>query len=828
MSYKKNNKRNTHYANDKTEQDIEFKFLRAPKNSDKQAAQLLALDNHISWLKNRVKRDYGDISILVTQGNMPEIVHPLPVGTPLHEPQTPAHRTRAAAREEEPVAVMTQQAYDEISKENRDKLTKREENQSKALGLILTTIDGAFQTYINGNREATNAYDRNDIKTIMKHLNIWYKKTLGSSSTNVRAVSEADIAKAKEIFEALKQFNDQSVQAFKNIFDANLKIYLETTGEEMTDKRKAFIFISKLYPPKFDKWVTKKKREDSEFRITEEENPNTVQPANIGCPRTLEMAYNLALIEEREIYTTERQEQIKARREEEKLKDGEETNSSNPSLSSYAKRKDSGKINHNTNKKLKFGYPPGTKPSAIGWQPCFHWSHKKGDDLDHLYSDCPFNQLTENEKKASYHAERARERNPPPPPTPPQPHVSFAPTTSYSYAPPAQQYSHHSQSSHSSALSQLSREDLERAYLQLASSKKYSNMFAYNYLSEIENPYALLLDSGGTDHDMSNPAFKFNVRENPDANMPITTIMGTYFSKEICTCPFLGRAGSNNNGNLNIISLGKLHDTPNVDIKSNEKISKVDVTFILLNLTITFQFGKSRILIGDGKALADAIDDYKVLCDKKGINIFDAMDCAITIDQLRESNIICDTLINISKLEEGLNVMQISTLPTVQLPVSAKIEASEKDTVQVPVSIPYSDEGVNIAPITVSSIDQSMKPDQGVPLDTKQSNNFEAGMHSNERIDKKGIFPHKFIFKDIVIGGADVQKTAAAEIPVTKSLFSVCETVGPPYNDAAEPPHTTVEKSFCTSELHPKFLTKALKKEKFKILKNKLLAYRIN
>jgi hypothetical protein len=54
-------------------------------------------------------------------------------------------------------------------------------------------------------------------------------------------------------------------------------------------------------------------------------------------------------------------------------------------------------------------------------------------------------------------------------------------------------------------------------------------MFAYNYLSEIENPYALLLDSGGTDHDMSNPAFKFNVRANPDDNIPITTIMGTYY-----------------------------------------------------------------------------------------------------------------------------------------------------------------------------------------------------------------------------------------------------------------------------------------------------------
>ena len=162
---------------------------------------------------------------------------------------------------------MTQAAYDEISKENREKRAKREENMSKALGLILTTIDGAFQTYINDNREATIAYDTNDIRTIMRHLSIWYKKTLGSSSTNVRAISEADIEKARKIFEALKQFKDQSVQSFKTIFDANLKVYLETTGEEMTEQRKAFQFISKLYPPKFGDWSRKKKREDRELLL---------------------------------------------------------------------------------------------------------------------------------------------------------------------------------------------------------------------------------------------------------------------------------------------------------------------------------------------------------------------------------------------------------------------------------------------------------------------------------------------------------------------------------------------------------------------------------
>jgi hypothetical protein len=243
-----------------------------------------------------------------------------------------------------------------------------------------------------------------------------------------------------------------------------------------------------------------------------------------------------------------------------------------------------------------------------------------------------------------------------------------------------------------------------------------------------------------------------------------------------------------------------------VDIKSNEKISNVDVTFILLNLTITFKFSESRILIGDGKPLANAIDDYKVLCDKKGIDMWKAMDAAVTITQLRQSDLICNILIKILQLEKD-NVMQIKPLPTVQLSVSAleealpTIESSEKDTIQVPVSIPYSDEGVNIAPITVSSTDQSMKPDQGVPLNPKLTEDAEIKQPLDDSIkNENGIFPHKFIFKDIVSIRDDVQKTAAAETPATKSIFSVCETVGPPYNDAAEPPHTTVEKSFCTSE----------------------------
>ena len=87
-----------------------------------------------------------------------------------------------------------------------------------------------------------------------------------------------------------------------------------------------------------------------------------------------------------------------------------------------------------------------------------------------------------------------------------------------------------------------------------------------------------------------------------------------------------------------IISLGKLQNTPNVEIESDKKISLVKITFTLLNLTLTFKFGDSRILLADGKPLADSIHEYKDLCNQRGLNMLDALDSAISIDQLMDPN----------------------------------------------------------------------------------------------------------------------------------------------------------------------------------------------
>ena len=189
----------------------------------------------------------------------------------------------------------------------------------------------------------------------------------------------------------------------------------------------------------------------------------------------------------------------------------------------------------------------------------------------------------------------------------------------------------------------------------------------FNYMMNNANTYTLLLDTGESDHDMSNPAFKFNVRPTPDADVPIETVMGTYNCQEICTTPFLGRAGSNDTGKLNIISLGRLHETPNIDIDSNKKISVVKITFELLDLTITFKICKGRrILVGDGKPLADLIQEYSDLCKNKRLSMIEALDSAVHINQLRDPTFRCNILTKMSMLR---SYKEDEILPVFQPPV---------------------------------------------------------------------------------------------------------------------------------------------------------------
>ena len=87
MSKSREYKRSAYKANEKDKINVEdeqmFRFLRTPRCGENQIAALCLLDKHIKWLKIKVMKEYGEISNLVDQGELPEIIRPVPVGTPL-------------------------------------------------------------------------------------------------------------------------------------------------------------------------------------------------------------------------------------------------------------------------------------------------------------------------------------------------------------------------------------------------------------------------------------------------------------------------------------------------------------------------------------------------------------------------------------------------------------------------------------------------------------------------------------------------------------------------------------------------------------------------
>jgi hypothetical protein len=99
---------------------------------------------------------------------------------------------------------MSQARHDKEASNAVDARSDRLNDISKALGMILETIDGAFRKYRQRTPAADQAYDANDIKTIMTHIAIWYRETLGSTATDVIATSEADIKKSNGFIRSFK------------------------------------------------------------------------------------------------------------------------------------------------------------------------------------------------------------------------------------------------------------------------------------------------------------------------------------------------------------------------------------------------------------------------------------------------------------------------------------------------------------------------------------------------------------------------------------------------------------------------------------------------
>ena len=323
-------------STDRATRETENRFLRVPKPGSNHGSQMIIFENHINWLELKIKKEFGDISCLVKGEDPAPIVDPVPVGTPIPQPhyqppQTPratpigvpvtgpAAGTRGSASSSttsQPVTLMTQARHNKEAEDAVEERKERKKDISKALGVILETIDDSFRIYRESNQEAKMAYRNNDIKTIMSHIAIWYRSHLGSAAEEVIATSEADLKRAKDTFDQIRQFKTQSVSDFKKTFDAHVNIYQRTTGEILTESRKAYRFLDKLFKPKFGDWFTQMERYDRKFTLIKAHNPNVIKDETKGIPNNLALAYSIASAQENELAKQERKEASKRSREE--------------------------------------------------------------------------------------------------------------------------------------------------------------------------------------------------------------------------------------------------------------------------------------------------------------------------------------------------------------------------------------------------------------------------------------------------------------------------------------------------------------------------------
>lgn len=300
----------------------------------------------------------------------------------------------------------------------------------------------------------------------------------------------------------------------------------------------------------------------------------------MGYPTTLQAALHKAQIKEVEVASSRKTSSNKS----EEKKDPKPVTTAISYAGIKGNKKSKTAPNKDVSSKPKFS--PGTKPNSMGLKVCSNKFHKQTDDRDHFSYHCPLS-------KANQTVQPANTSNP----------------------------------------SEMSDKDLNRlADLELANSK-YNNMMVFSYKSVRSNSCTILLDTGGTDHDVSSNDMKLNIRDNPDKNVPIKTIMGNYYCEKICTAPFVGKAGSSKQGKMNVWSLGKCLKNPNMKITCHPRMESVNIQMSLLKINTKFTFNSYDVLTGDGREYLERLNEYKTLCEQLGL---DFEETCFQGDKLRE------------------------------------------------------------------------------------------------------------------------------------------------------------------------------------------------
>ena len=148
--------------------------------------------------------------------------------------------------------------------------------------------------------------------------------------------------------------------------------------------------------------------------------------------------------------------------------------------------------------------------------------------------------------------------------------------------------------------------------------KAYKPMFysrATVYRS-FRNVKKTLLDGCASRNEWKTTSMMFNVRPNPEGDTPVACAMGTFFHRNICDVLFIGTAAESLGGSVDVISECLARKNPGIvttDYKADgEKC--IDLTFMLLDYTVTFSFDEQNVLSADFAEFQDLCAEYAGLC----------------------------------------------------------------------------------------------------------------------------------------------------------------------------------------------------------------------
>ena len=253
--------------------------------SDKQQSQKL-LDEFLRQIEAEERSTFGDIAIMIRE---------LPAPDPEFGPPVPAGAAHNRAR-------AISKAMDE---EAAKILARRPQEKKRMASSIVKKIDPSFLTYIRNDTTAGGAnelYDAGDVIGVIRHLKIWYERAMGLLPVVAGVVDEKLIEDARSEFDKVHQRFEERMEDFITRFNANVDLLGRIANVVLTEKSKAYKFLTKLNHSVYGEKLEKMAEDEATQLRYLSNNPGQPRLLERGYPQTFAEATMLA--RQWEIYTT--------------------------------------------------------------------------------------------------------------------------------------------------------------------------------------------------------------------------------------------------------------------------------------------------------------------------------------------------------------------------------------------------------------------------------------------------------------------------------------------------------------------------------------------